>query len=401
MRVLIVDDESVKAREIIALTDERRIEFETVSSSNEALRYFKKKKYDLLILDIMLPQDERTVDISKSGGIELIKSIQSLQNIYIPREIICISSEKSIVTKYEAELKKYLIPILHYKQDEDEWKELIVNRIKHINTSLKDEIKIDIAIITATTDEYDAVVREFKPDSLLPVLDDSGSYKIGTMKCDEEDKLILVTQLPEMGMPAASNTVTKLIMRFNPDKLFMVGICGGVKGKVELGDVIIASSSWDYGNGKITPNTDDEKTYYKFEAEPHQIGAETGTISLMRDHANGILREVENEWNAKNENDMISSKIHISPLPSGASVIADDKLFNEIIKPQHRKCVGLDMETYGFYYAVKNTYNRNYEFLSIKSVSDFADSDKNDDYHKKCCFISARFLRKCLEKGIL
>ena len=88
---------------------DKSIDSKIVSSNNEALRLFKKNKYDLLVLDIMIPQDKGVVDVSKSGGIELIKSIQSLHNIYVPREIICITSEEKIALKYREELDKDIL----------------------------------------------------------------------------------------------------------------------------------------------------------------------------------------------------------------------------------------------------------------------------------------------------
>ena len=94
-------------------------------------------------------------------------------------------------------------------------------------------------------------------------------------------------------------------------------------------------------------------------------------------------------------------KLHLGPMPSGASVICDESLFKEIIRPQHRKCVALDMETYGVYYACENSLNSQIKFLSIKSVSDFADEEKSDDYHEFCCQLSATYLKKCLDSELL
>ena len=59
------------------------------------------------------------------------------------------------------------------------------------------------------------------------------------------------------------------------------------------------------------------------------------------------------------------------------------------------------METYGVYYAVNYSCVNNVEFLSIKSVSDFADTEKNDDYHSVCCFLSSNFLIECLKNEII
>ena len=88
-------------------------------------------------------------------------------------------------------------------------------------------------------------------------------------------------------------------------------------------------------------------------------------------------------------------------MPSGASVICDSALYEQIIRPQHRKCLGLDMETYAIYYASKNTVEHGISFLSIKGVSDFADVAKDDSYHNLCCYLVANFTIECLKNGLL
>ena len=179
----------------------------------------------------------------------------------------------------------------------------------------------------------------------------------------------------------------------------MIGICGGIKGSVEITDVIIASSSWDYGSGKIKPKTA-ETTYYELEPSPNQISINASIGSEIRTYKEEIVSEIINEWKAIRPEKPISPHVHLSPMPSGAAVICDEKVFSELIRPQHRKCVGLDMETYGVYFAATHCSRNPIEFLSIKSVSDFADIEKNDGFHYACCFISSNFLKKFLERHI-
>ena len=213
---------------------------------------------------------------------------------------------------------------------------------------------------------------------------------------------IVLSKLPEMGMSAASCITTKIINQFAPKSIYMVGICGGVKGKVELCDIIVASRSWDYGSGKIKPKKDDLSTcYYEFEASPNQIQVDVTTTGRLEALTKDILAEIANDWNKEHKGNTISPNLHIAPMPSGSSVITDKALFNEIVKPQHRKCVALDMETYGVYFAIKNTSSHDIKFLSIKCVSDYADDEKDDRYHEACCFTSSRYLLKCIQNGLL
>ena len=46
-------------------------------------------------------------------------------------------------------------------------------------------------------------------------------------------------------------------------------------------------------------------------------------------------------------------KIHVGPSATGPAVIADATVFSELRKSQHRAVIGLEMETYGVYCAVR------------------------------------------------
>ena len=63
------------------------------------------------------------------------------------------------------------------------------------------------------------------------------------------------------------------------------------------------------------------------------------------------------------------------------------------IKGHSRKLIGIDMETYGvFYSSINCSKPRPYGVLSLKSISDFADPEKNDNYQKYAAFTSANYL---------
>ena len=83
--------------------------------------------------------------------------------------------------------------------------------------------------------------------------------------------------------------------------------------------------------------------------------------------------------------------MRIGPLASGAAVIQNEEVLHKYIEPYQRKVLGVDMETYGVYYACENAFEPVPEFFSIKAVSDYANSQKNDGYQEYCAFLSANF----------
>ncbi len=154
-------------------------------------------------------------------------------------------------------------------------------------------------------------------------------------------------------------------------------------------------------SGKIKTKEESTKAYYKFEASPSQIQLRPSLIDKIKFSSEDILEKITDQWNKSNPTKKVHPQLIFSPMPSGSSVICDETLFTEIIKPQHRKCKGIDMETYGVYYATMNTCNEEMEFLSIKAVSDYADKEKDDEYHMACCYLSSSFLIECLYNDIL
>ena len=85
--------------------------------------------------------------------------------------------------------------------------------------------------------------------------------------------------------------------------------------------------------------------------------------------------------------------IHFRPGACGAYVVANQGFMNKLLET-NRKLRGLDMEGYGLYMA---SHILGKKCLMIKSVSDFADNNKGDLYHRMCSYSSAWFLFEYLK----
>lgn len=68
--------------------------------------------------------------------------------------------------------------------------------------------------------------------------------------------------------------------------------------------------------------------------------------------------------------------------------------FMKDLLKENQKLRGLDMEGYGLY---MTAHMLGKKCMMIKSISDFADSDKGDTYHKMCSYSSAWFLFEFLK----
>lgn len=400
VKILIVDDDNQRTREISAEISIEGTEVNCATTKKDAMRMMSTTEYDLLLMDIMLPDDSKTVTLTKDAGVDLLTQIENVKAIKKPLTIVGLTSGVDVYNAVKPLFESKLIPLFSWTSTSDNWKQQIKNKVDYlirIDKQKKQIPKADIAIITAVEIEYNAARSLFDGWNPIEIENDPSIYQYTRAVINGEERGIVLSMLPEMGMTSASCLTTKIIQSFSPKQVYMIGICGGIKDEVELKDIIVASKSWDYGSGKIKPRTK-ENSYYELEPSPNPIGLNPSIESEIRTFKDEIISEIIGEWHALHPDNPISPTLHLSPMPSGSAVICDEKVFSEIIRPQNRKCVGLDMETYGVYFAIKNSSIKPIDFLSVKCVSDFADIEKNDNFHNVCCYISSNFIYKFIQR---
>src|SRR5207237_4113163 len=100
---------------------------------------------------------------------------------------------------------------------------------------------VDFAFVTALPIERDALLRrlerrEVVQDDFEPLTYYRGRISIPTTG---EYYEVVVVMLLGMGNDEAAVSTVRVIDRWRPAYIFMVGIAGGVPGKVSLGDVVI------------------------------------------------------------------------------------------------------------------------------------------------------------------
>ena len=400
--ILIIDDIAEKIYEIKEVIEELNLEIEIdyEMEMKKGCSRLKEKYYDLLILDVHLPSMEQKGTISTTGGVQLLRLITELDTLYKPGQIIGITAHSENYEDVKKEFNEQLWPLIKYDKASIDWKESIIGKIIYAydakvqymktNNIQKDNLKIDCAIITAVQNEWDQLFRCGIVWKEYVKSDDPTQYFYSEYEKDGEVINILIAKQSQMGMSAASMLTTKIINTFSPKLICMVGIAGGRKGEVELGDIIVAEESWDYGSGKIKTA---EQGGICFSSEMHQLTISAASKEILNKDYSDILYKIRRDWNSGNGKKISTDiKVHVGAMASGAAVVQDEGMVTNYILPQHRKLLGIDMETYGVYYAAKNTTKKSVEAISVKAVSDFADPHKNDDYQHYAAYISTRFV---------
>ena len=246
-----------------------------------------------------------------------------------------------------------------------------------------------VALIVATETEMNAVMVMYDHWVPMRIDGDPQQYYEACFFRDGRRYRILAARQEQMGMTAAATLATKISYTFHPRYLIMVGIAAGVAPKdVEeqlYGDVVVANTVWNYSFGKFVSASDGTVAFGSvgFKPRPVTLGVSPDIFPYVR----AAMASPENQ-----------NHVHIGPIASGSSVIANAEILDKQIHSQFRDTAALDMEAYAVAYAITQMPNPQPIPLVIKSVCDYADSQKSDRYQKFAAYTSAEFAKLLYEK---
>jgi len=255
----------------------------------------------------------------------------------------------------------------------------------------------DFLIITTVQEEFDAVfdtlnqIAEEVPCTCKTV---HGFYISTTFG----NRTIALSKSHRMGTVAAALNTQKCILEVSPRLVILVGITAGIQGEVNLGDLVIPDRIVEYEMTRV--GVDGERNQGLIR-ETH--GEARQKISMWGDRdvwLNSIKRDVLDSISIDFFSDGPDIKICTGAMASGNKVVTDPRFIQKIQTLFGRKIISLEMEAIGVAEAC-DTNSVRIPFIVIKSVSDFADSTKNDDWHSFCSQISAKFTTTLIEEGII
>jgi nucleoside phosphorylase len=390
--ILFVDDEHTKIHFIQKILEEFDIpaRMEHVSSSHQALKWMTDNDIDLLIIDLQIP-DRLGGELNPKGGKELLERLDMDPGFKLPTHILGLTQHDDSYNECREAFDERGWTLICGLEDRNRLASIIQAQVRH---TLSPNESYDIAIITALAKtEFESVLK--LPCDWIPLKneDDCTVYYSGTIKTSNGNELsIIASSAISMGLSAASALTMKVCLKFKPSVIFMTGIAAGVKGKVNLGDILIANPSWDWGSGKLTVK--DKKPH--FLSSPRQesllpaTAAKLTQICIKRTY----LDEIYSEWPADKRPPSPLS-IHMGPVASG-SLVLENELILDMIKSQHRETIGVEMEAYGVFLAASLSRVSPPEVIVIKSVCDFADPNKNDEWQTYAAHTSSKFVYKLI-----
>lgn len=261
LKVLIVDDTQEKIVDIRRVLKGFVVNPEDVpicGSIREALRACGETRFDLVILDLFIPEKAGETPNPKNAQ-TFLKLIKEDEDYICPVFVIGITRQQDI-SEFKSFFAAETMQVLNYVENDDTWKAQLKNRLVYL-TGVKRklgftyEYDYDVAIINALqTPEHEMMRTTLSENwSVINLDDDKATTYYATELQSKTRKTIrcISCYAPQMASVASSSLTTKLILRFHPRYLFMSGICAGLKGnKIGFGDILVASQVWDGMSGK-------------------------------------------------------------------------------------------------------------------------------------------------------
>jgi nucleoside phosphorylase len=401
LSVLVVEDDAAKRDRLVECirAGARTIEVNIVvaESANGARKELQERPFDLLILDVALPRFDRERPLPDTGLL-LLREITESDLYKRPRYILGVTAHEEISVTAQREFHERLWRMLYCDPASEGWLNAIAKFVGHIAGAAADASHrrhlVDVCVVTALhTPEYEAVLDipwGWKP--ALP-LDERTFFSSGVARSSNQQVTIAAASALRMGMVPATILVSKLVQHLRPRVVLMAGICAGIGGKAAFGDVIVGTDCWAWESGKHVEGKDGRV----FEPEPVSFTADDEIVARFQQIQGDrkLLDAIRASW--KGNQPATALNVHLGPIATGSPVVAKSDVV-EKIRATNRRTVGIDMEAYAVLGAAGAYGDPRPKSGIVKSVCDFADSGKDDNWRTYAAYTSAKTIQVWVER---
>lgn len=271
LKILICDDNDVKTSDMQKYLNSLYfygIEIVIADTVEDSIEQIDNNEFNLFFIDLNM-QDKLHGRYMNDAGFKIIDYIES--NCANKFEIIILTNIKDAKDNNIERINKY--DFIDYtnspKNDilQSELKTKINKKIAKLGIDMNTK-EYDIVVITALQKEMDNVrlafdlyqkecAKEYGHEENswidVPESNDVNSYK--AIKIKNSDNLsvsIITASAKKMGLTNASVLATKMILKFKPKVIVMLGICAGnTNENIKYGDILVVDKSFDYQAGKV------------------------------------------------------------------------------------------------------------------------------------------------------
>jgi len=217
--------------------------------------------------------------------------------------------------------------------------------------------RFEVVILTALDHEFKAVRTHLRGPQTL-------RHPEGTLfetgRAGGSGRSIAVARTGQGNTPTALIAERAIVM-FRPRALLFVGVAGGLRSDVALGDVVVATKVYAFHGGKTESG--------QFLPRPQVWEAPHGLEQLA-----GYLAGI-GEWTRRLTCEHHEPRVHLKPIAGGEVVVnCRSGETAEHLRRHFNDAVAVDMESVGV--ACAGHLNASLPVLSIRGISDLADGSK-------------------------
>jgi nucleoside phosphorylase/CheY-like chemotaxis protein len=403
LRVIIIHDrpEMVDALgEVVAKAGGASCQVTTAGDVMSAIKAFETSYFDLAIIDLTLPFTAKGGDATLQNAEHVLETIFGGGQARQPGDVLGISREPDVLDLVRTSIGTHLMATIP-EDDHCRWREAVAAKVGYVQRSrharqlvVNSSYDFDVVITTALDKEATPYAEIFE---LTADADFDGAQtftfadRTGTMRRGA------LFAIGKSGQAPCGSWSQALIAHYRPRLILLTGFCGGVEGRAALGDLVAFRSvdAWDYGKWVTT---DGEPS---FQPRPTTLNVEeNGIARIVRDleaadhpasHRAIAALAVASDGN------ITGCKLRTGGAGSGSAVVTSPEKV-AAIRAGNEDVWAIDMESYAFYFACRNTRVARPDYLCVKAVADHCNGDKNSRLHAPCSLVSAEFAETIIKR---
>lgn len=267
------------------------------------------------------------------------------------------------------------------------------------------KVGLDVLIVTIIEEEFNSVLAVFGIDrrTTPPIEEIFGHlvYYCEVEKYGGKGKIrVGITIIGEARNVRCANFCRSMFKLTSADTAILVGIAGGFKDKVNIGDVVGSCDVWDYEGGRVDMDRVlPEPDFHKSDGPIRNLFK---AFNPLRDN------EWKEEWgsvverlagtNAQVPKNFDVEKIrYVEGVMACGEKVRRDNLLPTLNEEQHRKIYAVEMEGSGFAAAAKED---NKQWLIIRGIADYGNKRKRDEWQAVAAAMAGLVCKSFLRYGM-
>jgi nucleoside phosphorylase len=242
----------------------------------------------------------------------------------------------------------------------------------------------DLLVITAIAIELAAAKKVFGIGEDVPARYSKNGIHFWPVTIQRADGHLscVVASLGNPGNVNASAITTLLLSELNPKKVLMMGIAGGRRKKLSLGEVILSERVVYYegaaaqAGGTLALRPEMQRPGLSTQQDLNAYFATASLPDRLQERAEKLGFAIPAESTAGD----VAVRLMVSPatIASGELLVRDPEVFAGF-QGIHEKALVAEMEAYGVFDACEK---QNVPVLVVRGISDYGDTTKDNTFHK-------------------